>query len=231
MRRSLPILVRAPVKASASEESMERQPPALAAPAIEPAHVALQVPPRLVFLFSGHMVDAPDRAEPRFPAEKEGIAARAIAAALDELGAGPGDLALAQAANGGDLLFLEACKARGLRLVLMLPFAEAEFIARSVCLHADGARWRARYLALRATLDDAPRILSATTCDEEETSRYERCNLWLLQTALTWGAHRLRFICLWNGAEGTGPGGTDHMVRAVRRYTDRITWLDTRTLW
>ena len=92
---------------------MERQPPALAAPAIEPAHVALQVPPRLVFLFSGHMVDAPDRAEPRFPAEKEGIAARAIAAALDQLGAGPGDLALAQAANGGDLLFLEACKARG----------------------------------------------------------------------------------------------------------------------
>ena len=68
----------------------------------------------------------------------------AIAAALDELGAGPGDLALAQAANGGDLLFLEACKARGLRLVLMLPFAEAYFIARSVCRRAGGARWRAR---------------------------------------------------------------------------------------
>ena len=231
MRRSLPILVRAPVKASASEESMERQPPALAAPAIEPAHVALQVPPRLVFLFSGHMVDAPDRAEPRFPAEKEGIAARAIAAALDQLGAGPGDLALAQAANGGDLLFLEACKERALRLVLMLPFAEAEFIARSVCLHAHGARWRARYLALRASLDDAPYILSASAGDEEALSRYERCNLWLLQTALTWGADRLRFICLWNGAEGAGSGGTAHMMRAVRRHTDRITWLDTRTLW
>ena len=231
MSRSLPILVRAPAKAIASEEPMELQTPPVAAIDIKPENAASCVPSRRVFLFSGHMVDAPDRAEPRFPAEKEAIAACAIAAALDALGAGPGDLALAQGANGGDLLFLEACKERALRLVLMLPFAEPEFIARSVCLHADGARWRARYLALRATLDEAPRILSVAACDEENMSRYERCNLWLLQTALAWGADRLRFICLWNGAEGTGSGGTDHMVRAVRRHTDRITWLDTRTLW
>jgi hypothetical protein len=35
--------------------------------------------PRLVFLFSGHMIDAPDRVEPRFPADNEHIAAKAIA--------------------------------------------------------------------------------------------------------------------------------------------------------
>lgn len=40
--------------------------------------------PRYVFLFSGHMIDAPNRAEPRFPPEKETIAAQAIAAKLDE---------------------------------------------------------------------------------------------------------------------------------------------------
>jgi hypothetical protein len=34
-------------------------------------------PPRKVALFSGHMIDAPDRAKPRFPADKEPIAARA----------------------------------------------------------------------------------------------------------------------------------------------------------
>ena len=42
--------------------------------------------PRQVFLFSGHMIDAPDRKDPRFPADKEPIAAKAIADKLDALG-------------------------------------------------------------------------------------------------------------------------------------------------
>src|SRR5215468_9568406 len=59
---------------------------------------------RQVLLFSGHRVDAPDRLSPGFPADKEPIAARKIAEALDQLRAGPDDLALVQAAAGGELL-------------------------------------------------------------------------------------------------------------------------------
>jgi len=193
--------------------------------------------PRQVFLFSGHMIDAPDRANPRFPAGKESIAAQRIAAALDALGAGPGDLALAQGASGGDLLFLEACKARGLRLRLMLPFAEPEFIERSVLPVVDGAHWCERYYSLRADLADPPRIMPVELGPlprvgrDETMNPYERCNLWLLNTALAWGIDRVRFICLWNGAGGDGPGGTAHMYQEVRRRTGRVTWLDTRTLW
>jgi tetratricopeptide (TPR) repeat protein len=62
--------------------------------------------PRQVLLFSGHMVDAPDRKSPRFPADKEAIAAQKIAETLVQLGAGEGDLAVSQAAAGGDLLFV-----------------------------------------------------------------------------------------------------------------------------
>lgn len=72
--------------------------------------------PRHVLLFSGHMIDAPDRLVPRFPANKEPIAASRIAEALDTLGAGDRDLALTQGACGGDLLFTEACLARGVRV-------------------------------------------------------------------------------------------------------------------
>ena len=36
-------------------------------------------PPRKIALFSGHMIDAPGREKPRFPADKTPIAARAIA--------------------------------------------------------------------------------------------------------------------------------------------------------
>ena len=59
---------------------------------------------------------------------------------------------------------------------------------------------------------------------------FERCNLWLLNTALAWGIDKVRFICLWNGGGGDGPGGTEHMYNEVKRRTGRVTWLDTRTL-
>lgn len=187
--------------------------------------------PRQVLLFSGHMVDAPGRETPRFPATLEGAAAREIGAALDALGAGAGDLALSQCAAGGDLLFLEAARARGLRCQVMLPSDEPDYIQRSILPSADGAAWRERWFAVRAGLADAPRVLP----DElgpgpRGTSPYERCNDWLTNTALAWGPDKVRFICLWNGAGGDGPGGTQHMMDEVKRRTGRVRWIDTRTL-
>ena len=60
---------------------------------------------------------------------------------------------------------------------------------------------------------------------------YERCNLWLLYTTLAWGVARARFVCLWNGGGGDGPGGTEHMYKEVEKRTGQVTWLDTRKLW
>lgn len=88
--------------------------------------------PRQVFLFSGHMIDEPSRAKPRFPAEKEPVAAQKIAEALDHLGAGPEDLALTQGACGGDLLFTEACQQRGVKVQWLQPYREPKFIQNSV---------------------------------------------------------------------------------------------------
>ena len=187
--------------------------------------------PRQVLLFSGHMVDAPDRANPRFPADKEPVAAQKIAAALDQLGAGAGDLALAQGAAGGDLLFLEACLQRGARCMLMLPFDEPRFIEESLLASADGERWRERYFAVKSQLTDAPRIMPAELGPlPKDASAYERCNRWLLHTALAWGVDKVRFVCLWNGGGGDGPGGTAHMYNEVKRRTGRVTWIDTRRL-
>jgi len=78
--------------------------------------------PRQVFLFSGHMIDAPDRKEPRFPADKESIAAAAMAAKLEELKAGAEDQAFCGGACGGDILFAEACLERGVRVDVLIPF-------------------------------------------------------------------------------------------------------------
>ena len=185
-------------------------------------------PPRKVALFSGHMIDAPGRAKPRFPLDKEPIAAAAITATLADLGIGPGDLAICGGACGGDLLFAEAALAHGARLELYIPFDEPTFLEKSVDF-AD-SDWRARFFAAksRGILHVAPRELGPTPESEDP---YERTNRWMLDTALRFGPDKVDFICLWNGEGGDGPGGTRHMMEEVRQRGGRTLWLDTTKLW
>jgi hypothetical protein len=177
------------------------------------------------------MVDAPDRATPRFPASRVDAAARRIVAALDDLGAGPEDLALTQGAAGGDLLFAEACLARGVPLRLLLPLALPEFIAASLLPVVDGAAWHARFRAVVDRLDEPPReapaVLGPLAPAEDA---FVRANLWLLETALAFGADRLVCICLWDGRGGDGPGGTRHLVDAVRAAGGRVVRIDSNLL-
>lgn len=187
--------------------------------------------PRHVLLFAGHRMDPPDRSPARFSQAMESAAAARIGAALDALGAGPTDLALCQAAAGGDLLFLEACQARGVRCEVLLPMDEPAFIEESILPSANGANWRDRWFAVKAELAEAPRILADELGPTPKGQNlFERCNRWLLNTALAAGPERLRFIGLWNGAGGDGPGGTKQMMNEARRRTGRVDWIDTRTL-
>ena len=188
--------------------------------------------PRNVFLFSGHMIDKPGRTPPRFPKEKETIAAQKIGEALDQLGAGPDDLALTQGACGGDLLFTKACQQRGVKVQWLQPFCEPDFIVKSVvdC----GEAWRQPYLDAKAKLARpiraAPDELGDLPPGSEPGYPYERCNLWLLYTALACGVDKVRFICLWDGQGGDGPGGTVHLYNEVKRRTGHVTWIDTRQI-
>jgi tetratricopeptide (TPR) repeat protein len=186
--------------------------------------------PSRTFLFSGHMIDKPDRKEPRFPADKEPIAARAIADKLEELDAGPQDLALCGGACGGDLLFAEESLRRGMRLRLFIPLEEPEFLRKSVTCADDN--WRDRFYRVKEdTLTSMlvmPHELGPTP---QGMSHFARNNLWLLYTALAYGPERVRFICLWNRAEGDGPGGTQHMYESVTKHAGRVYVLDTNKLW
>ena len=194
----------------------------MSAPASSPA-------PRRVVLFSGHRVDPAGRVPPRFPDAKTAHAGVLIDAALRDLDVGPGDLALTQGSSGGDLLFAEAAARRGAHLRLMQPTAEPRFVEESVRTSANGDAWAQRYWALRAQLPEPPLQLPGPP-EASAADRFERCNHWLLDTALGWGADRVRFVCLWDGSPSTRPGGTAQMVEAVRRAGVPITWLDARRL-
>jgi len=184
--------------------------------------------PRKVLLFSGHMIDAPGRKEPRFPPDKEPIAAQRIAATLDALGVGAQDLGICSGACGGDLLFAEAALARGSQLEFYLPFDEAKFLEESVDF-AD-ANWRERFMAAkaRATLHLMPEERGPLPAAEDP---FERNNLWMLKSAMRFGAEKVEFICLWNGKGGDGPGGTQHLMHEVRSKSGRVHWIDTTKVW
>lgn len=190
--------------------------------------------PKQVLLFSGHMIDAAGRKQPRFPPGAERAAAAAIAAEIARLNVAPNDLGISEAAAGGDILFAEAMLARGASLDLRLPFHVAEFFEKSVAyrkaVKADS--WPERFETLlkheRVTVREMP--------DErgdlpKAGNPYAQCNLWILRDALAFGAERVRLICLWDGGEGDGPGGTAHMMGEIEKAGGSAIWLDTRTLW
>jgi hypothetical protein len=197
-------------------------------PGFAMATVQADRPPNIVALFSGHMIDATDRGTPRFPPDKEPVAAAAIAETLTEIGVTRGDLAICGGACGGDLLFAEACLARQMAVELYIPFNERMFLANSVDF-AD-ADWHDRYLAVksRATLHVMPDELGPLP---PGANAYERNNRWMLDSAARFGGEKLAFISLWNGQGGDGPGGAHHLMEEARRKTSRIYWLDTRKLW
>lgn len=178
-----------------------------------------------VFLFTGHIVDAPDRAVPRFPASAVPAAALRIAHALHEADARPGDLALTQGAAGGDLLFCHAALQLHLSLALLQPFDETTFVHASVAHR--GPDWVARYEAVRRQIpgqavQSAPLVLGALKPGQDA---YARCNEWLLATARQAAATpaSLHVLALWDGEGGDGPGGTAHLVDTARATGARVT--------
>jgi hypothetical protein len=73
-----------------------------------------------------------------------------------------------------------------------------------------------------------PLECGATTADSDP---YEQNNRWMLEAAKRFGAQKVDFICLWNGQQGDGPGGTRHLMEEVRNNGGRVHWLDTTRLW
>lgn len=148
---------------------------------------------------------------------------------LDELGATPGDLALCGGACGGDLLFAEACLKRGLHLEIRIAFQEPMFLQESVNFAGD--EWRDRYYAVKSNPHTALLVMPDELGElPVRANAYERNNLWQLYSALSWGAEKVHFLCLWNRKGGDGPGGTKHMYDEVLKRSGKVFVIDTNTL-
>jgi hypothetical protein len=152
------------------------------------------------------MVDAPDRATPRFPQEQVPRVARAVEAALDGWGVGPGTQVVCGGARGADILAAEAALARGARIRLCLALPPDEFERRSVAL--PGSDWVERFRGLLA------RAEVEVVSDVPDDDVFARANARIIEVARALDPEP-RVLVVWNGQEGDGPGGTQDFVRRL----------------
>jgi tetratricopeptide (TPR) repeat protein len=222
------------------------QPPPL------PVEGALPVPSpprRRVLIFAGHMIDAPGRRSPRFPADKEQVAREKIREAVErEMAAGAGvACGYAGGASGGDLLFQEVCDELGIETRLYLAIQPQQYVVSSVepsggewvrrfwkLYNARQARGQVRVLNEEAEVNDESEHLPAWLRPKEDYGIWQRNNLWMLFNALDEACDpksddpNITLIALWDGEAGDGAGGTGDLVDKVKKLGARFDIIDTK---
>lgn len=174
-----------------------------------------------VAVFTGHMVDLPDRAIPRFPPELERIVRSAIAKQLAEMNIAVG---FSSAACGSDILFIEEMikrKNRGAgagetEINVVIPCAIDAF--RRVSVDIVKGEWGVR---LERALRNVDNILEASPLQKHaEAIDFDYANH--IQDGL--GQLRAKAfdtemtpLVVWDGKEGDGVGGTASMVKLWRK--------------
>jgi hypothetical protein len=201
-----------------------------------PPEVQVAAAPQRVLLFTGHMIDAPGRPEPRFPPEKVDVAKRKIAEAVEAEKQVAGGIAygIAGCASGGDILFHEVCEDMGIPTRIFLVVPRDLYIRESVA--PAGPQWienfhrlvRTRPVRVLCDSKDLPRWLQ----DKPDYNIWQRNNLWNLHNALAAaGGENVTLIALWNGASGDGAGGTADMVQKAKERGAKTIILDTKTIF
>ena len=199
--------------------------------------VAAALPPRTsrILLFTGHMIDAPERPSPRFPPDREDLARHAIRRAIEIELQRPSGVAggIAGGASGGDILFHELCAELSIPTQLFLALPKSQFIAESVA--PAGGKWRERFDRLFDRLPSRvlaeSRDLPGWLAEKADYSIWQRSNLWMLHSALALGGEDVTLIALWNGEKGHGPGGTDDLVERAKERHAATVILNTRVLF
>jgi class 3 adenylate cyclase len=185
------------------------------------------VPVPRVVVFTGHMIDRPDRASPRFPASAESRISQALDARLAQLGAGIG---FSSAASGGDILFLEAMARRGGKTSIVLPYPETDFIPHSVLI-GEGDEWVPRFESVLRRSESVRRAVGQRFADSPVF--FEYANLLLLGLARLRSARLgvdLVPLALWDGRKGDGAGGTAGTIEEWRSQGYNVEVIDLNAL-
>jgi len=178
-----------------------------------------------VACFSGHRLDEAARPQPRFPeAWAEPVKGR-IRDAIKRLGIG---FSYSSAANGADILFLEAMQeieseqgARARETYVNLPLPAAEFIELSV-RHPSSPEWIERF---HRVTDSATAVTSTSAGLPASETVFEYANEFSFGAACQKAREfdtDLILLAVWDGSSGDGRGGTADVVRMASAAGKRI---------
>ena len=174
---------------------------------------AIRIPPVLVF--TGHMIDGPGRAVPRFPTAAVENVRREIQRCLEELRPAA---AYGSAACGADILCLECVRELGGELHIVLPFPADQFRTESVNIGC-GGDWEDRFDQL---LDAAEEVLVVSDKPPPSgASTFQYANLVMTGLARLRSQMletNLRGLAVWDGTGAGDVGGTRSVVDMWRRY-------------
>lgn len=185
---------------------------------IDPAAIDALCAPDVVH-YTGHLMAAAGHAS-GIPADAESAVASAIAAAIRER---PVGTAYGSLAAGADILFAEALLAHGVRLNVVLPFATAEFVARSVA--PSGEAWIARFERCLARAETVRHAVEGRHLGNDQLYAY--CGRFAMGLAVLGARHlgaHVRQLAVWNGRYAPGSVGTAVDVHTWRsaRLAQRI---------
>lgn len=180
-----------------------------------------------VIVFSGHLIDAPDRREPRFPAWLEPRVKQAL---WDHLVERNPVVGVGAAACGSDILFLEAVRRLGGSIQVVLPFDITDFMRTSVLVDRQG-RWAERYYSILEQADSI--ILAQPRPTGQDGADFDLGNQKADRVAQEMAQARglgLESLAVWDGQPAAGPGGTASCVERWRAQGPEPTIIDLAAL-
>jgi hypothetical protein len=173
---------------------------------------AMRLPP--VVVYTGHMIDAPGRSQPRFPPERESAVRADILARLERLGP---IAAYGSAACGADILCLECIAELGGELHIVLPFSAEQFRATSVDLQPHGD-WGERFERLLEKANEVLVISQRPPPAGESIFQYSNLILTgLAKLRAQMLDTDLHGIAVWDGKPAAGEGGTGSIADLWQR--------------
>lgn len=161
-------------------------------------------PHATALLFTGHMTDRAGRNPPRFPESSVADVAARLGTAIDRFRNRPQVAGFASLARGGDILFHEACRARGIASQVILPFAEELFVETSV--RSPGTDWEERFWSIWNASGSRRAFLGLPVADLS----YQICNRHLLRAAQAHG--EVVLFAVYAGPIEAKPGGAGDFI-------------------
>jgi hypothetical protein len=144
-------------------------------------------------------------------------------------------------ANGGELIFHEACHASGINTQLYLAVPQEDFIGQFVSLSAEPDEWHERFNRIYDSEHISERFQLSDTVELPRWLQLKphydirrRSGLWTLQNALVNRVlHNadVTLIALWDGNENDATGTIDDLIKRAYDKGIKVVLLETREVF